>query len=298
MNVNLINRKCENCEKNFDILPELVPDIDPVTNKEIIIKYWTGFYKDNVFFPYFRCKCGFLYNKIFPDNKSLNNLYSNQKENIISGDYKLDIDTKKYYLQQLKKFLLIKKKIKILEIGADNGNFLKLIKNINDDCEFYAIEPNQNMKKNINEITNKIFNNIDQIGNEIKFDLIIGIHVLDHIPDLNLYFKKLNNLLKKNGLIYGVVHNEGSWMSKILKTRWPALRLQHPHLFNHFTLNNFFTKYNFEKVYILRTKNFFNIGFLLNQLILKIFKIKISLPNFFSVGLKLGNFSFLYKKNN
>ena len=97
----------------------------------------------------------FLYNKVFPDNDSLINLYSNQKENIISGDYKLDIETKKYYLSQLQKFLL-KKNIKVLEIGADNGNFLKLIKNFNNDCELYAVEPNLNMTKNINLIAKKL----------------------------------------------------------------------------------------------------------------------------------------------
>jgi SAM-dependent methyltransferase len=297
MKINLINRKCQICEKSFDAFPELIPDIDPIVNKEDIIKFWTGFSKFNVFFPYFRCKCGFLYNKLFPDNESLINLYSNQKDNIISGDYNLDIKTKKYYLTQLKKFLL-KKNIKILEIGADNGNFLKLIKNINNDCELYAIEPNLNMIKNINLVANKTYNNIYEINDKIKFDLIIGIHVFDHIPNLNSYFNKLNNLLKKNGVIYGVVHNEGSLLAKIFKKRWPALRLQHPHLFNNTTLNNFFIKFNFEKVYIKRTKNFFNFGFLFNQLVLKIFRFKISFPNLFSVGLKLGNFSFLYKKKN
>ena len=104
MKINLINRKCQICEKSFDAFPELIPDIDPIVNKEDIIKFWTGFSKFNVFFPYFRCKCGFLYNKLFPDNESLINLYSNQKDNIISGDYNLDIKTKKYYLTQLKNF--------------------------------------------------------------------------------------------------------------------------------------------------------------------------------------------------
>ena len=298
MKINLISKKCEICEKNFNTLPEFIPDLDPIIGGEIIKKYWTGFHKNNVFFPYFRCGCGFLYNKVFPDNQSLNYLYSNQQDNIISGDYELDIKTKRNYLVQLKKFLLDNKNIKVLEIGADNGNFLKLIKSASINCEFHAIEPNKNMVKNISKITDKIYNNVYEIDNNIKFDLIIGIHVFDHIPNLNIYFNKLNNLLKKNGVIYGVVHNEGSLMSKILKTRWPALRLQHPHLFNHLTIDSFFTKFNFEKIYIKRTKNFFNFGFLLNQLILKIFKVKISFPNFFSIGLKLGNFSFLYKKNN
>ena len=51
-----------------------------------------------------------------------------------------------------------------------------------------------------------------------------------------------------------------------------------------------------EKLFIKKTKNYFNIGYLLKQLSIAILKKEINFPNFFSIGLKLGNFSFLYKK--
>ena len=69
------------------------------------------------------------------------------------------------------------------------------------------------MTKNINLIAKKTFNNIYEINNETKFDLIIGIHVFDHIPQLNTFFYKLNHLLIEYGLIYGVVHNENSFLA-------------------------------------------------------------------------------------
>ena len=114
-------------------------------------------------------------------------------------------------------------------------------------------------------------------------------------------WKKMGSIMKKSnnqsGFIFGVVHDERSLMPRIFKNRWPIYRLQHPHLFNHSSLDNFFTKYNFKKIFIKKTKNYFNIGYLLNQLFLSLLKIRISVPNLFSVGLKLGNFCFLYEKN-
>ena len=234
-----------------------------------------------------------------PDDKSLSTLYSNQKDNVISGEIVLDIKTKNKYLKQISKIIVDEsKQLKILEVGADNGSFLKLIKEKNLNSKLYAIEPNNNMHKQLKDITEKNFNNIQEIDNNLKFDLIIAIHVFDHIPNLNQYVQKLKTLLNSNGMIFGVVHNEKSLMAKTLKTRWPAYRLQHPHLFNHDTINLFFNSLNFDKIFIKKTTNFFNLDFLLKHLIMALFKVKIKLPKLFSIGLKLGNFSFLYKKNN
>ncbi len=298
MTINFKERNCPICNNTTTDISEINPDIDPKNDAQIIKKYWSGFYKENVFFPYFRCKCGFLFNKEFPDQDSLNKLYSHENDNVIHGDLELDLKTKQFYLRQLTSSINnFEKKYKFLEVGADNGNFLKLLKKIYKNSDFYAIEPNQNMKKDLSEVTKNVFSNIDELKNDRKFDIIIGIHVFDHIPDLNDYFKKLDDLLSSSGLIFGVVHNEKSLMPIIFKNRWPIFRLQHPHLFNYTSLDMFFLKYHFKKVFIKKTKNFFNIGYLINQLFLSFFKLKISLPNLFSVGLKLGNFCFLYKKN-
>ena len=52
----------------------------------------------------------------------------------------------------------------------------------------------------------------------------------------------------------------------------------------------------YEKLFIKKTKNYFNIGYLLKQLSIAIVKKEINFPDFFSISLKLGNFIFLYKK--
>jgi 2-polyprenyl-3-methyl-5-hydroxy-6-metoxy-1,4-benzoquinol methylase len=299
LKINLLNRNCPICLNNIEAINKIIPELNPEINNELIKKYWSSAVNSNksIFFPYSRCKCGLLYNKVYPDDRSLNSLYSNQNDNVISGDILLDLKTKEEYLNSIDKILFKStKKIKILEVGADNGSFLKLIKKRHNDSELYAIEPNTNMHKELKKITKKKFSDISEIDKEIKFDLIIAIHVFDHIPDLNKYFQKLNSFLNPEGSVFGVVHNEKSLMSKILGNRWPAYTLQHPHLFNHESVNIFFRSFGFNKLFIKRTKNFFSLDFLLKHLVKAIFKKTIKFPKLFSVGLKLGNFSFLYTK--
>ena len=98
MTINLEKRNCPICRTISTNISEIDPDINPVSNKQIIKDYWDGSFKNNVFFPYFRCKCGLLFNREFPDKTSLNNLYSNREDNVIFGDLTLDIKTKKNYL--------------------------------------------------------------------------------------------------------------------------------------------------------------------------------------------------------
>ena len=154
------------------------------------------------------------------------NVYKDDNENN-------DIETKKSYLAQIKNYLNSdKKKINLLEIGSDNGNFLKLIKEFNNNISSTAVEPNKRMHKKLKLLTKNVYGDVKQLPRNKKFDLIIAIHVFDHIPNLNEFLKKIGKKLKRGGYIYGVVHDEKSIMAKILGKRWPPYTLQHPHLFN------------------------------------------------------------------
>ena len=107
---------------------------------------------------------------------------------------------------------------------------------------------------------NSIYSDIKKLPKNKKFDLIIAIHVFDHVPNFVDFLKILKSKLKSNGLIYGVVHNEKSMMAKVLKNKWPAYCLQHPHLFNENSLNFAFKKLKFKKKFVKKTINFFNLG--------------------------------------
>ena len=293
--------KCSICKSKIKNKATIEPDINPLKDLKIKKKNWSNLekaVKKRIFFPYHRCSCGLLTNKYFLDHKSLKYLYSNMKENIHSNDDETnDLRTKNEYLKQIKNIIKGKNDdFSILEIGADNGSFQKLIRSYNSKIKTSVVEPNKKMFKKLKSLSNNVYSDIKILPKNKKFDLIIAIHVLDHIPNFLDFLKVLKSKLKKKGLIYGVVHNERSMMARILGNRWPAYCLQHPQLFNKSSIDKAFKKLNYNKKFIKKTINFFNLGFLLHHLFIIIFNKRINFPSFFPIGLKLGNFSFLYKK--
>ena len=61
-------------------------------------------------------------------------------------------------------------------------------------------------------------------------DLVIAIHVMDHIFDLNELFATLRSRLSRQGMFFMVVHHPGSRLARVLAKRWPPYCLEHPQL--------------------------------------------------------------------
>ena len=69
MKINLLERDCPICENNeISNIPEINPDLDPQFNEKIIENYWSGFFKEKVFFPYYRCNYWFCLIKVSDQN--------------------------------------------------------------------------------------------------------------------------------------------------------------------------------------------------------------------------------------
>lgn len=97
-----------------------------------------------------------------------------------------------------------------LEIGAGNLNHYKYL--INKNEKYYAIEPEKWFYENTslykdNKIN--IYNNFNELADDMKFDRIFSIMVLEHVLDLPEFIKKSKDLLKKNGIFQAVVPCEG-----------------------------------------------------------------------------------------
>ena len=298
MSLEIVNRSCPFCfqegrNSNLEINSKVTHTA--FTDDELR-NIWSSIFNKNFFFSYYRCECGGLYNKEYFSIKSLNELYSGMKENIHTGDKNLDIKNKIHYISILSQHGSFNN---VLEIGPDNGSLAenlikqKVVKNID------FVEPNIDMHSNLKKITkNPIFKNIYEINNNLKYDLVIGVHVFDHIPDTKNYVSKINSLLNAEGAIFGVVHDERSLLARILVSRWPLYLMCHPQLFNTDSIRSFFKNLGFKQIFIKKTLNYFNVSYLLEHLIRAIFKKEVSIfPLFALPPVKLGNFAFMFKKN-
>ena len=136
------------------------------------------------------------------------------------------------YAKWSKKFL--SSNSKIIELGSNDGTFLKNFKNTSIDA--IGFEPSKNVsdiarKKGINSI-NRFFNtnNISDLNDFTRnTDLICGANVVCHIPDLRDLFNTVDKLLSKDGVF---VFEEPYLGSVYEKNSYDQIYDEHIYLFS------------------------------------------------------------------
>ncbi|MBI2600299.1 class I SAM-dependent methyltransferase [Candidatus Daviesbacteria bacterium] len=188
------NPVCPNCKNNKDI------------SKLIFAK---NLYICNL------CNNGFL----FPIEKNLSRFYPasywkypGQLSFIRSGLHNL--------LQYRRKKWLIKylKRGAILDVGAGEGVFGKIL------GSDYQIT---NLESPFAEISNKNTIKVDFLAwkTNQRFDGIVFLESLEHVPGPQEYLKKAQSLLKKGGYIFVECPRFDSWEAKFFKDKWLHLDL-------------------------------------------------------------------------
>jgi SAM-dependent methyltransferase len=137
-------------------------------------------------------------------NKNFQN-HQNQNYNAVNDLMLLEIGLPKYNSHIAKIIsdeIVVKKNLRILDFGAGKGTLTKLIqKNIN--LKVYCLEIDSSLRQ---ELKNKGFNILKSNAREEKyFDVVYSSNVLEHIENDNLALKKINSMLKKDGLFIAYV---------------------------------------------------------------------------------------------
>lgn len=154
----------------------------------------------------------------------------------------------KKYAEWAKKKFLHKDKCKIIEIGSNDGTFLKNFNKKNFDV--LGFEPSKNVSDiaNFNKIqsVNKFFNrkNLSQAQKFIgKTDIIFGANVVCHIPDLIEFIKTADILLSSNGKI---IFEEPYLGSMYNKTSYDQIYDEHIFIFSISSIKKIFEMFDFE----------------------------------------------------
>lgn len=190
-----------------------------------------------------QCKnCALRISSPRPDDKDLPKYYE-------SEDYISHSDTKKGLINNLYhtvKQITIKQKESLIEsisigkdlldIGCGTGDFLLYCKE--KKWKVSGLEPDPSARKRAHE---KGLNEVEDLPafyhlNPGSYDIITMWHVLEHVADLNGYFKQLHLLLKEKGHLIIAVPNPDSPDAIKYKEYWAALDVPR-HLF-HFSKQN------------------------------------------------------------
>ncbi len=187
----------------------------------------------------------------FNSNLSLFQLEKNPNpKKMFNKNYPFYTSSSKFMIKHFKNFSnWIKKKFKmdknfkILEIGSNDGTFLKNFKN------YYhvGIEPSSSVhkiavKSKINSI-NSFFNYTSLkkfIKKKTKFDVIVGSNVICHIPDQNNLIKNIKKILTKNGLF---IFEEPYLGSMYRKTSYDQIYDEHIYMFSASSVQKIYKSY-------------------------------------------------------
>ncbi|MTI19966.1 class I SAM-dependent methyltransferase [Fulvivirga sp. RKSG066] len=150
-------------------------------------------------------------------NSLINQVYKIARNFTLKGKKSL---VSKYYTQG-----------NILDIGCGTGHFLNVFNT--KHWKTYGIEPNQTAREQAQLRVSNTFESIDDLPSSAKFDIITMWHVLEHVPDLNDFLKKVNTYLSKKGVFIVAVPNMNSLDAKIYKSHWAAYDV--PRHLSHFT---------------------------------------------------------------
>ena len=136
---------------------------------------------------------------------------------------------------------LIKKKYKpksILEIGSNDGVFIKHFKDINN----LGVEPCKNLARITKKMGIKTYDDFwtSRLSNKIikkhkRFDVIYSANTISHIHNLNETFRAINNSLNDNGIF---ILEDPSLFEVIKNTSYDQFYDEHAYVFSITALKN------------------------------------------------------------
>ena len=135
---------------------------------------------------------------------------------------------------------------KVLDIGCSDGIFLDIYKE--NGWETFGVEPSKNGIVAQNK-GHKVYRDIfEKVSFPKKyFDLVIMNHTLEHVENVDSVLEKINDILKKDGILFIDVPNAGGLLSKMMGDKWPyRLPLEHNYQFTKNSLTKYISNNRFK----------------------------------------------------
>jgi 2-polyprenyl-3-methyl-5-hydroxy-6-metoxy-1,4-benzoquinol methylase len=143
---------------------------------------------------------------------------------------------------------------KVLEIGCAEGGFKE---NLNE-CEYWRVEPNQEVAEIANKRLFKVFHgtfdDVYQLLPKNYFDLVICNDVIEHMSDHYSFYENIRNVIKNDAYMIGSIPNVryiGNLKELLIDKDWcyrdsGILDKTHLRFFTKKSIYRDFERYNFQ----------------------------------------------------
>jgi 2-polyprenyl-3-methyl-5-hydroxy-6-metoxy-1,4-benzoquinol methylase len=141
----------------------------------------------------------------------------------------------------------------LIDIGCSSGAVLNALKQSNENMTFYGIDYNEeSVRRNVNKTIQLEYKDISEVAQ--KFDNVILLHTIEHIPDPVFFLNKIKLIMNPNAVCYISVPNINCYNAMRNIREWGALNpTQHSWHFSQKTLKRMIL-HTFGDVDILKEK--------------------------------------------
>lgn len=217
--------------------------------------------------------CGFVYVNPRVENEQLTSIYrhnyfKNKDYGYVGYEQEKRLRVKNFerWLKDAEAHITTNTPVYSLDVGCAAGYCLELMKKKGWKANGLELDEEMciELQKNGYEISRSLLVDFNS-GN--KFSVITLFDVIEHIPDIDKSFTKLNSLLTPDGVVIMVTPNYKSFQRKLFGKRWFQYKpIEHIQYFDKHSLNAFAERNGLQIVYQANCGQYADTQFLLNRL--------------------------------
>ena len=225
-------------------------------------------------FTIVKCKdCGFVYVNPRVSTEQLSTIY--QHNYFKNKDYgyagyeqekRLRVKNFQRWLNDAEIYFTKDEPVSALDVGCAAGYCLDVMKSKGWLAEGLELDEEMSAALQQNGYTVST-TRLEEFRTENKYSIITLFDVIEHIPDIDAAFNRLNYLLKKDGIVVMVTPNYNSLQRKLFGKRWFQYKpVEHIQYFDEKSLSYFAERNNLKMILHKRCGQYADTQFILNRL--------------------------------
>jgi 2-polyprenyl-3-methyl-5-hydroxy-6-metoxy-1,4-benzoquinol methylase len=218
-------------------------------------------------------QCNFVYVNPRVKNEALENIYKhnyfrNKDYGYIGYEQEKRLRIKNFerWLKDAQQFMPDNKQYHVLDVGCAAGYCLDVMTAKGWNAE--GLELDEEMCIGLTNAGKKVYRVLlENFESKLKYQVITLFDVIEHIPNIDMSFKKLSELIHKDGIVIMVTPNHDSVQRKLFSKRWFQYKpIEHIQYFTKHRLEIFAKRNNLRMVYHTKCGQYADTEFLINRL--------------------------------